>query len=303
MIIDPEGQDVKVRLHWMLPGVDDEEIRTAFAAFGKVTAVKHERWQVQGMTDKASTTRTVLLKMKPGVTIEDIPHQVSVAGELPMVVVPCRPMQCLRCRGTGHVWRDCKIPRCTKCTRFGHGDANCVRTYASVTVAAVDEEKAEKQMDAAEAEEVSKGAEETDKAAVATVSSPSSAEDTGTPSDQGEKPEPPASTAIKMAEDGGSVGASKTEVPQPVCEEDMDDSDSRLVAISAPVKRHEPARKEKANETAASGEEPPAKTVHARRPDFKPRPNFSAERRVAASSPVRQGPGDRPDDPGFKESV
>lgn len=153
LILDPENQQVKLRLHWMLHGVTDEDIRTALAAFGKVTEVTRERWRVQGVQEKGSTTRTVLLKMKPGMKVEDLPHQIRVAGELAMVVAPGRPMQCLRCRGTGHVRRECKIPRCSKCRRFGHSDAECVRTYAAATGSASTEEVADHLMDVAEAEE------------------------------------------------------------------------------------------------------------------------------------------------------
>lgn len=49
VIVDPQDQQVKLRLHWLLYGVADEDVRTAFAAFGKVEEVSRERWRVQGM--------------------------------------------------------------------------------------------------------------------------------------------------------------------------------------------------------------------------------------------------------------
>ncbi|KAK8770728.1 hypothetical protein V5799_012806 [Amblyomma americanum] len=148
IIFDPEDQQVKLRLHWMLHGVADN-IRTAFVAFGNVTEVTLERWRLQGM-EKGSTTKTVLLKLKPGMKADDLPHQLRVSGELALVVVPGRPMQCLRCHGTGHVRRDCKVPRCSQCRRYGHAD--CLRTYASATGLGKANDTAEL-VDVAEAEE------------------------------------------------------------------------------------------------------------------------------------------------------
>ncbi|XP_049520515.1 uncharacterized protein LOC125944232 [Dermacentor silvarum] len=81
VIVDPQDQQVKLRLHWLLYGVADEDVRTAFAAFGKVEEVSRERWRVQGMGEKTSTTRTVLLKLKSGVKVEDLPHQVRVGDD------------------------------------------------------------------------------------------------------------------------------------------------------------------------------------------------------------------------------
>nr|XP_037284765.1 uncharacterized protein LOC119177109 [Rhipicephalus microplus] len=135
LVIDPQEQKVRLRLHWLLHGVSDEDVHTALAAFGKITEVTRERWRVEGVNEKNSTTRTVFIKLKSGMKVEDLPHQIRFAGELALVVAPGRPMQCLRCSGTGHVRRECKVPRCSRCRRFGHGDAACVRSYAAHTQA------------------------------------------------------------------------------------------------------------------------------------------------------------------------
>ncbi|KAH8026072.1 hypothetical protein HPB51_015421 [Rhipicephalus microplus] len=66
-------------------------------------------------------------------------------------------MQCLRCSGTGHVRRECKVPRCSRCRRFGHGDSECVRSYAAVTASAEAEEASEHFMDVTEAEDMAEG--------------------------------------------------------------------------------------------------------------------------------------------------
>ncbi|XP_070389312.1 uncharacterized protein [Dermacentor albipictus] len=80
IVVDPANQAVRLKLHWMLHNVSDEDIRTALLPFGKVTDVFHEKWRVQGVQDKASSTRVVSLVLKTGMTIEDLPHQLRVAG-------------------------------------------------------------------------------------------------------------------------------------------------------------------------------------------------------------------------------
>lgn len=100
----------------------------------------------------------MLLKLKSGVKVEDLPHQIRVAGEVALVVAPGRPMQCLRCQGTGHVRRECKVPRCSRCRRFGHGEDECMRTYPSAIGSTEGEETAQLVMDATEAEDAAKGA-------------------------------------------------------------------------------------------------------------------------------------------------
>ncbi|XP_077496351.1 uncharacterized protein LOC144107219 [Amblyomma americanum] len=158
LVIDPANRDVRMKVHWLLHSVPDEDVRLAFAPFGKVTDVSRERWRAQGVSDKGSTTRLVTLKLNAGVKLDDLPHQVSVAGELALVVVSGRPPLCQRCRGTGHIRRDCRIPRCGACRRFGHEEGQCARTYASVAGPVNSEDTSSLLMDEADAEDASKEA-------------------------------------------------------------------------------------------------------------------------------------------------
>ncbi|XP_077523569.1 uncharacterized protein LOC144134535 [Amblyomma americanum] len=153
LVIDPANQDVRVKLHWLLHNVPDEDVRVAFAPYGKVSEVSKERWRVQGVASKGSTTRLVSLKMNPGVKLEDLPHEVRVGGELALVVVPGRAPLCLRCHGTGHIRRECKVPRCGACRRYGHEESSCVRTYASAAVPVNTDISSELVMDEADAED------------------------------------------------------------------------------------------------------------------------------------------------------
>lgn len=123
-VVDPQDKQVRLKLHLLLVAIDNEDVRIALAS-----EVTKERWQVQGVQDKGSTTQVVTLKLKVGVTVENLLHQIRVFA---LSVAPGRRMQCLRCHGTGHVRLECKAPHCSKCRRFSHTDAEWVRTFANV---------------------------------------------------------------------------------------------------------------------------------------------------------------------------
>ncbi|XP_077519927.1 uncharacterized protein LOC144129701 [Amblyomma americanum] len=112
LLIDPNNRELRLKLHWLLHGVTDEDVRVALSPYGKVLEVTREKCRALGVTEKGSTTRTVGLKLHADVKIDDIPHQLKIAGELTLVVVPGRAPLCLRCKSTGHIRRDCKVPRC-----------------------------------------------------------------------------------------------------------------------------------------------------------------------------------------------
>lgn len=102
-------------------------------------------------------TRTAVLRLKAGITCDDIPHQLRVGGELALVVVPGRAPLCLRCQQTGHIRKECRVPRCNVCRRFGHEGAHCVRTYAAAAAPVGGLEKSELLMDEDDAEEAAAG--------------------------------------------------------------------------------------------------------------------------------------------------
>ncbi|XP_049519128.1 uncharacterized protein LOC125943702 [Dermacentor silvarum] len=156
LVNDPANQDVRLKLHWLLHNVPDEDVRAAFASYGKVTEVSRDRWRVRGMSEKGSTTRLVTLKLKAGVKLDDLPHQLNVSGEVALVVVPGRPLLCLRCRNTGHIRKDCRVPRCGACPRFGQEDGQCARTYASIAGPGTIEDSSELLNDEADAVEAAR---------------------------------------------------------------------------------------------------------------------------------------------------
>ncbi|XP_077491932.1 uncharacterized protein LOC144102568 [Amblyomma americanum] len=156
LVIDLANQDVRLKLHWLLYNVPDEDVRVAFASYGKVSEVARECWRVHGVLEKGSTTRLITLKLKAGVNLDDLPYQLNVGGELVLVGVPGRPPLCLRCRGTGHIRKECRVPRCGACRRFGHEDGQCARTYASIAGPGNSEDSTELLMDEAGAEEAAR---------------------------------------------------------------------------------------------------------------------------------------------------
>ncbi|KAG0415868.1 hypothetical protein HPB47_006961 [Ixodes persulcatus] len=68
--------------------------------------------------------------LREDLTPESLPHQLRLYGGPLLVVVPGRAPVCLRCLRTGHIRRDCRVPRCEECRAFGHEASDCVRSYA-----------------------------------------------------------------------------------------------------------------------------------------------------------------------------
>lgn len=158
LVIDPGNRDIRLKLHWMLYHVPDDEVKAALAPYGTVIEVGTEKWRVQGIAGCASMTRTAVIRLKPGLTLDDLPHQLRIAGGLALVVAPGRAPLCLRCQRTGHIRRDCRVPKCESCHRFGHDADQCVRTYAAAAGARSGETNAEHVMDETDAEEVAASA-------------------------------------------------------------------------------------------------------------------------------------------------
>ncbi|CAN7985468.1 unnamed protein product [Ixodes hexagonus] len=88
LVIDPCNRDFRVKLHWLLFHVPDDEARVALSPYGKVVEVGTEKWRVQGVMGCGSMTRTAVIRLKPGVSLDDLPHQLKIAGGPALVVVP-----------------------------------------------------------------------------------------------------------------------------------------------------------------------------------------------------------------------
>ncbi|XP_077486809.1 uncharacterized protein LOC144098156 [Amblyomma americanum] len=285
LVIDPANQGVRLKLRWLLHSVPGEEVRAAFAPYGKVSETVRKRWRVHGMTEKGSTTRLVTLKMKAGVKFDDLPHQLSVGGELALVVVIGRPPLCLRIRSTGHIRKECRAPRCGVCRRLGHEDGQCARTYASIAGPGTSEDSSELLIDEADAEEATGStmlkvkqdapslslltkqkvtAASDDKASEKVVDAPSE--------DDHDSQKEMTKVCVEAPEGGESSRTDAMHVTQEM-------------AASMAGKRPQEESVGKKEQYGDGSDEPPPKTPGMRCSTLKPRPNLSAETRQAGKPP------------------
>ncbi|XP_065296727.1 uncharacterized protein [Dermacentor albipictus] len=130
VVIDPEPTEVKMKLLWLPERLEDDYIRDALQAYGKVKSISAESWRVSEMEQMRTLNRDVVLTLADGVSVGDAPHLLPVCGVQSLVLIPGRPPLCLRCNKVGHIRRNCRTPRCETCRRFGHTAEECVVTYA-----------------------------------------------------------------------------------------------------------------------------------------------------------------------------
>ncbi|XP_042144018.1 uncharacterized protein LOC115308768 [Ixodes scapularis] len=281
IVVDPSNQDTRLKLHWLVHHVPDDEVRVALAPYGKVTEVVRDQWRAAGV---CSTTRSVSLRLKAGVTVDALPHQLRVAGDLVLVVVPGRAPLCLRCRGKGHIRRECRVPRCVLCRRFGHDESQCVRTYASVTGPLGNEDEAEHLMDVAESEAAA--CDEAGGPLPGATPPDRTAGDKKDFEGEGEQRLQPAEPVIG---DTPSAEGTKTasSVPATTSCKKPEAMSVEVAGTSGAVAKR--AREEGVDERPNSGEalpdEPPPKTAPVRRATVKPKPNIPPERRASVISP------------------
>ncbi|XP_075543213.1 uncharacterized protein LOC142577387 [Dermacentor variabilis] len=130
VVIDPEPTEVQMKLLWLPERLEDDYIRDALQAYGKVKSISAESWRVSEMEQMRTLNRDVVLTLADGVSVGDVPHLLPVFGVQSLVLIPGRPPLCLRCNRVGHIRRNCRTPRCETCRRFGHTSEECVVTYA-----------------------------------------------------------------------------------------------------------------------------------------------------------------------------
>ncbi|XP_077542957.1 uncharacterized protein LOC144155420 [Haemaphysalis longicornis] len=269
LVVDPCNQETRLKLHWVLHNIPDDEVRAALAPYGKVTELRREKWRAQNCSEKLSTTRSISLKLKAGLTVDDLPHQLRVGPDLALVAVPGRAPLCLRCRGTGHIRRECRVPRCAQCRRFGHEENQCVRTYATVAGPTLREDISDHIMDEADAEETAG----TGDSRAAGEATPVVVTPTVTPTNQAESAEQ-------------KVEASETAVSVPVKPADSMEVDKSNGGTATVKRTQKPNSKDGHNASEANGEEPPPKAAPSRRPSFKPKPNIPPERTPSMMPPT-----------------
>ncbi|XP_077527485.1 uncharacterized protein LOC144172983 [Haemaphysalis longicornis] len=275
LVIDPRNQDVRLKLHWVLHHVPDDDVRSALGLYGKVTEVTRDRWRVPGCSAQSSTTRLVTLRLKTGISVDDLPHQVRVAGEMALLVVPGRVPLCLRCHRSGHIRRECRVPRCVLCRRFGHDESQCVRTYANVAGSGEDDQQSEFIMDAADAEEAAKGGGDgLPRGATPTERASEDAAQQPAPKEPGiidEVPEVPEEASTFQST--GKEEKVQLEGDQTGCMELGDDAASSSVG-----KRPRAEVSDEGTEALNTGEPPSKAAPQVRRASLKPKPNIPPDR-------------------------
>ncbi|CAN7945070.1 unnamed protein product, partial [Ixodes hexagonus] len=282
IVVDPSNQDTRLKLHWLLHHVPDDEVRVALAPFGKVTEVARDLWRAASVW---STTRSVSIRLKTGVTVDALPHQLRVAGDLALVVVPGRAPLCLRCRGKGHIRRECRVPRCVLCRRFGHDESQCVRTYATVTGPLGNEDASEHLMDVAESEEAARdeGGEPLPKA----TPPERTTGDEGHSQSGGEQHRQPEALVVSDTPPAQDVAKTTSSAPAATTSKKQEAMSVDDVGPSGAAAKR--AREESAVEGLSTGatlpDEPPPKAAPVRRASFKPKPNIPPERRPPSTSP------------------
>lgn len=133
VIIDPNKKEISLKLHWLPAHVANDSVIRALEQYGTVRGITREKWRYPGFEDVETTTRIIELTMKSGVTSDQIPHQLQIAGSPVLVAIPGRPPLCLRCKRTGHMRKECSTPWCRTCRTYGHEGNDCVRSYAAAT--------------------------------------------------------------------------------------------------------------------------------------------------------------------------
>ncbi|KAH6945833.1 hypothetical protein HPB50_010132 [Hyalomma asiaticum] len=83
LVIDKQEQQVKIRLHWLLHGVADEDVRTALAAFGKVTEkAKGDKFYSSRHLNTATVPMKPQQHLRAGQTVEEKAQAVKVSKTL-----------------------------------------------------------------------------------------------------------------------------------------------------------------------------------------------------------------------------
>ncbi|XP_077541900.1 uncharacterized protein LOC144153972 [Haemaphysalis longicornis] len=152
LVVDPNRQEIRVKLHWVSFDVTNDTIRRLFGTYGEVKDVTSERWRVEDCENADSTTRFVRLVLREGVTLDCLPHQLRLGKGTALVVVPGRAPMCLRCNTAGHIRRECRVPKCGECHGFGHEQVECTRSYAGAARRGTDDGHTDLVMDEEEAE-------------------------------------------------------------------------------------------------------------------------------------------------------
>ncbi|KAH8023334.1 hypothetical protein HPB51_012103 [Rhipicephalus microplus] len=96
--VDPERQEVPLKLHWVAFDVNAETVQRAFREYGEEKEVISDKWRDEDFDGLESTARFIRLLLKEDVTMDRIPHQMRHESGTALVVVPGKEPPRRRCR-------------------------------------------------------------------------------------------------------------------------------------------------------------------------------------------------------------
>ncbi|XP_077550691.1 uncharacterized protein LOC144163897 [Haemaphysalis longicornis] len=184
--------------------------------------------------------------------------------------------------------RDCKVPRCTVCRRFGHEATQCVRTYAHVTGPVGDADAAENRMDEEEAGAAAAGGGGAS-APGDPLAEPDVEDVNAAPVEQQStsqnNPAPVAPVLDAKSEECAEAGSTNTALTREVRDAGNDDGDDPGATVKRPRKEDD-----KREDSGDSGNvKASVGGVMLRRPSFKPKPNTTSyDRGPAAGKPPKR---------------
>lgn len=113
ILLDLRKTEVRMKVYWMPYDVTNDTIRSDLEGYGTEEEVSRETGSVDDSQGIDTTTRCVRLKLKDGVMVEVLPHQLQLFSDPWLVVVQGSAPVCFKCkRSSGNVRRDCRVPRC-----------------------------------------------------------------------------------------------------------------------------------------------------------------------------------------------
>lgn len=103
----PNNQEKTVKLHWVPTTMPNELLVQQSERFGAVTSVSFEKWCRLNMHHMVSTTRVVQTVPKDVNSLDVLPHQVPVYGNMVLIEAAGRPATCLRREMLGQMRPQC----------------------------------------------------------------------------------------------------------------------------------------------------------------------------------------------------
>ncbi|XP_029823119.2 uncharacterized protein LOC115309088, partial [Ixodes scapularis] len=205
-------------------------------------------------------------------------HQLRIAGDLVLVLVPGRAPVCLRCKGKGHIRRECKVPRCASCRSFGQSESQSVRTYASVAGPVRSNDISEHLMDVADTEEAaSEAASQLPVQAPAPVGPLGSGDESQSDGDRGRLPAGTSAGGAQSAENVGMTEPSAIETPHADRAEPRD-VESEVPMAPVPKRVRKLSEEVSQNSEAAAPDEPSPKGPLTRRSSLRAKRKIPPER-------------------------